>query len=451
MSCGIAPSMGSSSSSELYRWLKQQEAEGSLDSSGSFTLEQGKAWEKLGAFQLPFAEAWILKLVQAGVAADFPLKVTQTREESTFHFDGASSWGRAALESAIFELEAAVDRALKHLAVGVRALAQLKTRPFSIRYPDGTHVAWTGKAFAEVSSGGESGSFAVSIANFEFGESKAIFSLNNFEAARFRAEVESVLASHCHLGPRTVEIDGVEVASLLYDLRFGVTDSSRPLTFLRAPEDQELPSFSVANPKEFHGRGLGGHFVDIGNGDAERMGPATACSAAAIVSVFVEKKKLRNDTIYYAPGRRRSEVIWVCDGVVVDREALRLEAGAGVAVIVSAEGLDTDLSGLLPRESDLKERLRELALRAVLPHLQQFAEGLGPGGVRVGYEYWGAVVKGILGGALTFVIPFIGLAMLTSAVYDYSSANRRSEELDRSFDQGMKDLVFKLNRMVGEQ
>ncbi len=385
------------------------------------------------------------------MAANLPLKVTQTREETSFHFAAAASLRRTALESATLEVEREDDRALKHMAVGVRALIQMKTRPFSIRYPDGVHSVWTGEGFTQLSSGSETGTFTLSVANFEFGNSKSVFSLDNVDAARFRAEVESVLVSRCHLGPRTVEIDGVEVASLLYDPHFGVTRRSRPLTFLRAPEQPGLPSFFVANPQEFRGRKLGSHFIDIAEEDEKRIGPATTCSVAAIVSVFVEKKELRKNTHYFTPRCRRSEVIWVDDGVVVNREPLRLEAGAGLAVIVSSEGLETDLSGLQPRESGHKKRRKELACEAILPQLRQFTKGLGPGGVSVDYEYWRAVVKGVLGGALTFVIPSLGLPMLTSAVYECSSARRHSKELDKAFDQGLKDLVFKFDQLVSHK
>lgn len=54
----------------LQNWLHSVGSQGALESEGDFSIAQDKAWEKLGAFQLPFTGAWVLKLVQAAVAGE---------------------------------------------------------------------------------------------------------------------------------------------------------------------------------------------------------------------------------------------------------------------------------------------------------------------------------------------------------------------------------------------
>lgn len=48
-------------------FIQELEADGAYDSSGQFTLDRASALRKLAQYKLPRPQAWILKLVQAGV------------------------------------------------------------------------------------------------------------------------------------------------------------------------------------------------------------------------------------------------------------------------------------------------------------------------------------------------------------------------------------------------
>ena len=68
-------------------FLKEQQNEGLPDSSGSFTIDGKMARRKLAAFQCAQPGSYLLKFVQAAVAASAPsLSVTVGRDELVLSF-----------------------------------------------------------------------------------------------------------------------------------------------------------------------------------------------------------------------------------------------------------------------------------------------------------------------------------------------------------------------------
>lgn len=422
-----------------------------MESAGAFTLDRSKAWEKLGSFQLPFPTAWVIKIVQAAnLLIDSVLEIAQTREATIFKMTRAPGWARPAVEAAIFNPNHEVDRALSHLAVGLRSLAQLKTRPFSVCYPDGEHVAWDGRAFQELEKGEADGVFVLAVAHFEFGESSSIFNLGNMVGPKYSQSINSTLCCRCHLGPHSLKVDGREIGNLLQDPVFGVTGTSRPLALLRVPEMRMLPTFTVANPLSHQFDKLGQHQVSV---TASATGfepgePARPVAALGLLSVAFEKVKLRRNDFYYAPGVAHSEIIWLNDGVVVARESLKdVKGPVAVGIVVSCQGLETDVSGLIPRKSTEMILRKHLAIKHTMEELRSFVNTLGAELVNV--EKGGAtssIVRGLLGVGVTVIMPLFGLALIGKAWYDYSSNDRRAKDLDVAFDQGLKTLLHQLTR-----
>lgn len=418
-----------------------------VDSSGQFTLEQSKAWEKLGSFQLPFPNAWVLKLVQAAVAHPTGrLEITQTRAEVIFCVAQVGDWTRKAVEKAVFQLSDESSRALAHLAVGIRALVQLKTRPFSIQYPNGNHHAWDGKRFVDLPDDSKvSGTFSISVANFEFGQSGSVFA-REFEAMAYRAEIVTTLSQHCHFGPVSLKVDSRESASFLGDPRFGITEQSRPLALLKAPPASKMPTFVIAEPEEFEGEAIGNHSIALPE-LSRNLGQE--CSAAGLLSAFVKQKEVRTGVYYYDTRHDHSEILWIRDGVIVQREKFLRPYELGLAAIVSAEGLETDLSGLVPRQGEAKNQRRDASIKLLATEVLKFQKALGPDGFKVEHEMWKTYLTGLAGGLLLFAVPIIGLAVLTKAGYDYSSKERRAGYLNTALDRGLERLVESLKKEAG--
>ena len=435
----------SESSSELYKWLKTQESEGQVESSGGFTLDRDKAWAKLGAFQLPFEQAWILKIVQAAMAhPEATLRIYQSRQETVFLISNTPHWTKDVVDEAIFEVEKKSTRDLSHLAMGIRALAQLKKRPFSLQYGVSEHVAWAGEKFVPLaveSKEVDANGFRLGVANFEFGESTSMFSLDNVDAANFRAEVAAVLATHCYLTRQDIVVDRLLVSGYLNDPKFGFTEGSRPLILLKAPTHEGLPDLEFSDSDDWEEAKLGPLTVSVEEEDRKLMELSGPCSVAGIVSVFVTKKRLRKNVVYYDASRGHSEALWVCDGVIVARESLRYSGSVGVGLLISAEGLETDLTGLALRESPEKRERLKLGMRLFRDILLEFHDALGDEGVDILQNHMKSYAIGAVGLVCMYFVPMVGLALVSKAGYDHSSAKRRCSYLDTAFDRGIDDLV----------
>lgn len=420
-----------------------------MESEGEFTLDRSKAWEKLGGFQLPFPTAWVMKVVQATNLGAAECDIAQTREATTFTATGVQTWTRRVVEAAIFNPHQEVDRAVSHLAVGLRSLAQLRTRPFSVRYPDGQQVAWDGRAFRDLDGGDADGVFVLAVAHFEFGESSSIFNLENLVGPKYSQSINSTLCCHCHLGPHPLKVDGREIGNFLQDPVFGVTGNSRPLALLRVPKMRLLPSVTVANPLSHRFDKLGPHQVSVAASATgfEPGEPARPVAAVGLLAVFFEKVKLRRNDFYYAPGEAHSEIVWLNDGVVVARESLKEVKGpVAIGIVVSCQGLETDVSGLIPRTSPQKSLRKHVAIKHTVEQLRGLVNSLGVDLIDV---QRGAatttVVRGLLGAGLTLLMPIFGLALIGKAWYDHSSNERRAKELDLAFDNGLKWLLQQLS------
>ena len=103
--------------SELEKFLHSQSTEGSQQGGGSFTLAREKALLKLANFQLPFAGAWAVKLVQAAVSSEAQesISVTLGKRVAIFSFDHAVAWDMDEIETAFFNPEPPKVRRLRHL------------------------------------------------------------------------------------------------------------------------------------------------------------------------------------------------------------------------------------------------------------------------------------------------------------------------------------------------
>lgn len=88
--------------SGIQDFVAGQAGVGQRDSEGEFTINQTKAWEKLGALALPNEMAWIAKIVQSAMAARVALAVQQSRDETIFTWGSGVDWSHAQLEGAVF-------------------------------------------------------------------------------------------------------------------------------------------------------------------------------------------------------------------------------------------------------------------------------------------------------------------------------------------------------------
>ncbi|MFA5504577.1 MAG: hypothetical protein WC314_13220 [Vulcanimicrobiota bacterium] len=433
------------SSFSLHEWLQSEQAAGTLDSEGEFTIAQSKAWEKLGAFQLPFPEAWVLKLVQAALAwGKSRVAVVQTREETRFDLFNVPDWAPTELERAIFDTQHKAEGSLNHLAVAVRALALQRTRPFSLRYADGSQVAWNGSAFTPLDpDDAKPGVFTLTVTNYRADESKLFFSTGHGNAARFRVQVSKALTDHCHLSGDRITLDTRPLISYWTDPDFGKTESSHPLTVVKAAPLAEWKPMVVE-----------GHFMSplakFTEKNVEMMMPPgissrNTFSTAAILSFFCRNELVREslqlDKWLYHPLNKRSQVLWYSDGVIVSREPLSFDSTVGLGVIVSAEGLPTDLTGFTPLKGPEKEARVARSLAALRPELSRLQEAVGEAPFAVTGQRVPTVVSGLIGAGVAFALPVLGVPWVLASGYKIAKGIKENSSLETAYNDAFTELV----------
>jgi hypothetical protein len=367
----------SKTSEELYEWLEQKGGEGHRCSEGqSFTLKDERAWEKLAAFQFAVKEGWVLKFVQAvSACSEATLEVNQLITETVFTVTGVTNWNREWVEEAVFSLQSQGKDGLHHLAIALRNLVQVTDRPFSIRYCDGEKVVWNGDEFVSVARSKVEG-FELRVGYFTFSEVLAGRRESRFKKPPARGDIRCALHQHCHFSPRPILIDGYYVISCARDLDFGVPAMAQPLAVLQVDEERELPSFDFAQTNRAPQVELGGRTVRLDTKLVPELKGNSICFAAGLLSVFGSHQP--NEVL----GARGSRVLWLHDGVVVHREPLDITARSiALGVVVSSAGLETDISGLIPRENEPYFRRRSEGIRAVHKHLYRLVRRLGREGV----------------------------------------------------------------------
>lgn len=344
--------------SELTKWLHQQQSEGQIDSEGSFSIDKQKAWEKLGAFQLPFATAWVLKLVQAlnSCAQAQGMKVTQNRVETVFHFMGVQDWTHETLESAIFNPEVRQDQDISHLAVAIRALAQPKDRPFSLSYPDGRTFIWNGTHFSEPAKSQNREDLTedviigveLTVSHFRIGQSTSYLAYQGPEVKKLMLAISKTLHDDCYLSPCQITLDGLRIQGLASRLPSHNNNDIQILTQYAVKTGPNLPQchamFKLDKPRWDFNRACWA--------PGEKQ---SDCSAMAILVAYLDAQKVQGDYCYFKPSEGPMELHWIRLGVIVERERISYNSLANLILYITAEELNTDLTGLSLREDQLKK------------------------------------------------------------------------------------------------
>lgn len=427
-------------SSELHEFLKGQ-AEGKVDSAGHFTLISEKAWEKLGKFQLPLREGWILKLVQAATAAGAEsVRLEQSRGETTVRVHGVS-WPWTQVEPAIFSVEILPPRPLQHLAAAIRNLASLADRPFSLGWAEGDRAIWMGDRFQHVKGRRSSADFTFSVAHSQYGHSQFLLSADHDRALRVAAEVSKVVARNAHLGRYPLVLDGRVLAGFVNDPVFGMRALRQPLAFLTTPVLEDAPELSFAAQEHWREAIFDGRRVFLDPASFTWTGRGFA---AVIVTLFLDR---RHGAL--VPGKGETSVIWVSDGVVVEREHLFKSGELGLGLVVSADGLETDLTGLRTRDTPAKGVRRTRALRAIHQSLVELLEKLSEG-ISVKEDRAGLAFTTLAGLVCLLPVPPLGLTLLAKAGYDYLRGDTVAAEIDQVLDQSLSKVVERLGRYCGQ-
>lgn len=188
--------------SQLEAFLKSCE-QGEVESRGEFSIDVGKALEKLAAYQLPFDYAWVLKIVQAALATETGiLDVKQTSTDTIFGL--SLPWSLDEIEQA-FHRPPGSDTALSHLLCGLWAASLDHGRPFLLNsdLDSEQSLIWTGCEFQRRTRLEQENSGLV-VSHRQLSEGSPFPVLGRFTALRIKffycssAPGESLLLSYSH-------------------------------------------------------------------------------------------------------------------------------------------------------------------------------------------------------------------------------------------------------------
>lgn len=336
--------------SELEEFLQAEQQRGRTVSHGEFTLAREKALEKLAAYQLPFPEAWVLKIVQAAVASGAErLEIKQTPTDTLFGFNSPGAWSLARLEQAFLDPRPSGDPGLDHLVIGLRAASLNDGRPFQIRFPGGGEsLVWSGRELEVVPSQATE-LLRLTVSHRTLAEGKGIPGWRVFQAARRNAEILKTLSERCFVCPVPLTVDGRRMDVLQFCPTHGYTGSSHPVAL--GWGDLDSPAMGLP-PGTLEG------YVN----PAQQNKPSSIQLLSRGVLRPLTKEHPRAGVYWLATvhlkltgsGKNKSwdlraqpsVLYWVEDGVVLETEHLPVPSRAfSVAMFLSAAGLAHDLTG----------------------------------------------------------------------------------------------------------
>jgi hypothetical protein len=361
--------------SELEKFLLEQVGEGQHDSAGKFTLARGKALEKLAGFQLPRETAWVSKLVQAAVAGGSSgMAVRQTSTDIFFVFEPPTHWTLTSIEEAFYEPEISADRALDHFKRGLWPVSIRDMRPFRLVLPGSTQALfWTGAEFQRRKT--EPVKYLeLTVSHRNRLQGGGFPYLRGIESARGNAATLRELCENCFTCPIPLKVDGRRLDALQGCPVHGFSPSSYPIRVGLAQAD--LPDFRP--PRLTYGG-----YAPVNAGESRlntifqpKVAIPERISVGLLLCASIEKVAL-GDASRPVPLPRSSTLNWVRDGVVVGREVLavsHLSCSAGV--FLSADGLETDLTGFGLIRCEELQRRQLAACRAVLPLIRETSVSL---------------------------------------------------------------------------
>ncbi len=415
--------------SELLDWLQSQNEEGYSDSSGAFSLDTAAAWRKLSSHRLPFDFAWVLKLVQCAFRAGVGLDVRQSWSETVFSWDPSWSCQRRELEQSLLDLSATQSTALQHLAVGLQALLVAGGSALMLEFSDGERAVWDGDTLRVLSTSKSYARFCLRVSHFDPKLPKSRRLLEVVSAKRRRAAIAETLTSLCHWTPFPLTLDGRRINNLFFDPEFGASHLRQPLLYLHAPPQPSLPSFrcpAIEVQPEDRSAWLA---ISEQEREAALSRFEQPCLALGLVSYFQQNQGGEYDQ--WEPVARASQFCWVRDGVEVAREDLALEKSpVAILIAASADGLETDLSGLVPRQRSELEFQRVQALRAVFTELSKILSARPQLSYQTKDNSSTHVASALLlGGAVVLANPMMGLLLLCGGVIsNFGSKNKASDQ-----------------------
>lgn len=354
--------------------MRERRENGAFDSEGHFSVSGQEALTKLAEFQLPFAGAWALKLVQAAVcgaeAEELCWTLTAATNEFTFAFP--PKLGVPRIESAFSDPYPQPETALNHLITGLRAVGLNEKRPFRLETPAGQALSWDGQRMVRGDCRPAPESFRLEVSTRSLDDEGGLFGMYRQRGPQRNADVTNALSERAFPCPISLELDGRRLDALELSPGHGYGPRSQPMGLMAcsSPELTPIPLPQGTRSKRYWSRFPVYYPLQVSASLTPELEPEVG--VAFLVSLHYELDRDRN-TQLWEPSKGRSRCYWVLDGVVVDEKPLEERpATCSVGCFLSAVGLKTDLSSLTLRDSQEAQARLDTARSLIRSSLKTF-------------------------------------------------------------------------------
>ena len=444
--------------SKLDQFLNSQAKSGEvLESRQSFTLAREKALQKIAEYQLPFANAWVVKLIQSAVAGQTggPIRMDIHSSELRAYFD-APNLTIDLLERQFYNPEPYPERSVRHLLSALWAIGLREKCAFQLVLPrEEECLVWDGESLHRATAKDRYDCLSLSIALHPKTTGAMNWVKKMATSGARRAEILKTALLHGYTCPVPLTVDGRRVDSLYLCPTHGQTSQDFPLTIsfgygdlqpLTIPPGTFEAAPSMEDPRGFltldssAPEKTGGGLSSITKFTFQKIERTERAAVPALITAHREWVK-KGDSHTWQERSELPKVYWVQDGVIVDEQLLGPEyLSCTAAVFLNAEGLETDLTSFhLTNSPERAERVRKAkvslieSLRELTCLEKGFAQSIALQRTKTRLSGGGLFLLGV---ATFWVNPWVGAGMVAAggAAYGFAGSTQeaRVEELKQA-------------------
>lgn len=337
----------------LDQFLDSVRAAGVTDSEGEFTISHAQAVQKMARYSLPYPQCWVLKIVQAAVVWRAPdIRVSQTRLYTTIEFCPREKKDIPTEEevvSALVGTAGAGTVPVGKLCLGLRTLVRSEDYSFLLTLS-------TGRTEARPLYAGR--------------DAQSLTRLDRMRLARYASAGIKIVVIHLRDEEHLVGRFFYRFLpwwrrdrQIAFELQRSAAVCSTPITINKRSVTLPAGSPVFGSSRAWEAMELSGITVP-GDPWLRLAQEAKQYTAWYLCHARIPKKR---DKTQGRLEERIHEVHWVCEGVIVQTEVFPFPTRVlKLTVFMNAEGLQTDITGMLLQESEAKSA----RWSSHFPHLQ---------------------------------------------------------------------------------
>lgn len=371
-------------------FLEVQLSEGRYFDSSAFSIDSLTALEKLGQHQLPGSGLWLVKIVQAAVAAGAEgVDISFGNRWLGVSFTPQYDWQADEILRTVLSGELPADRAMAHLVAALRASSASKTE--AVCWSCGEAQVFLGHQICRVSPQSSGRTFRLEAHRPPRSRSLGrMLSSSVYHLAKQTVEEYDALRAHCWVSPIPITVDGRAFGTGYDQPRGGWVEDTVGRVFRARSNSRNYTvecclgvrplSLPSADRPELP------YAVPEGEGPFQVSG--LVCHSETFLRWTTPQSNCRGVVAFLSGATAESKVELVLDGAVVESRRLeRWELGSikafgvplsirhpvGLRFLFAVGPQEVDLSGFAVRELDLEALLDEASGQTV--ELLQAIEG----------------------------------------------------------------------------